>query len=140
MIRAVIDTNVLLSSFLTDQTPPGQILNAWRADRFDLVLSSEILIEVIRGFRKPYFRRRLTGLEILDAIATLHQKAILTPLTVEVSGVASHPEDDDILSTAVSAQVDYLVTGDAQLQRVGTYQGVKILSPLAFLNELHRLP
>lgn len=121
MIRAVVDANVLLSGFLTDTTPPGQIVNQWRAGRISLVLSSEILLEVIRGLRKPYFRRRLTGLQMLDAIAILHQKATLTALTVPVRGVATHPEDDLILATALSAQVDYLITGDAQLQRVGTY-------------------
>ena len=41
-----------------------------------------------------------------------------------------------MLATAVSAQADYLVTGDIQLQKLGTYGGVTILSPRAFLDLL----
>ncbi|MGI8551626.1 MAG: hypothetical protein ACR2PL_12705, partial [Dehalococcoidia bacterium] len=63
----------------------------------------------------------------------LQRQAIFTPLTIEVHGVATHPEDDVILATAVSAQVDYLVSGDAGLLEVRTYQGIQILSPRAFL-------
>jgi predicted nucleic acid-binding protein len=49
-----------------------------------------------------------------------------------VQGVASHPEDDLILATAVSAQADYLVTGDRQLLALGEYQGAQIVTPRAF--------
>jgi predicted nucleic acid-binding protein len=56
-----------------------------------------------------------------------------------VTGVASHPEDDPILATAVSASADYLVTGDRQLQRLGSYRGVSIVSPREFLDLLDRL-
>ena len=34
-----------------------------------------------------------------------------------------------MLATAVSAAADYLVTGDKQLQRLGGYQGVAIVTP-----------
>ncbi len=55
------------------------------------------------------------------------------PITVTVQGVASHPEDDLILATAVSARADYLVTGDRQLLALGTFQGVQIVSPRDFV-------
>ena len=53
-------------------------------------------------------------------------------ITVEVSGVATHPEDDLVLAAAVSAGADYLVTGDKQLLKLGRYQGATILSPRDF--------
>ena len=56
---------------------------------------------------------------------------------MEVRGVATHPEDDLVLATAVSGQVDYLVTGDRQILRLGMYEGVTIISPAAFLDILH---
>ena len=39
-----------------------------------------------------------------------------------------------MLAVAVGAGVDYLVTGDRQLRRLGSYQGVRILSPREFLD------
>ncbi|MBI4492031.1 MAG: hypothetical protein HY690_04490 [Chloroflexi bacterium] len=63
-------------------------------------------------------------------------EATITPLTAVVQGVATHPEDDLVLATAVSAGADYLVTGDHHLQELGTYRDVTILSPRAFLDLL----
>jgi len=60
----------------------------------------------------------------------------MTPLTVEVTGVATHPEDDLILATAVAGEASYLVTGDRKLRAVGAFQGVTILSPREFLARL----
>jgi len=53
-----------------------------------------------------------------------------------MSGVATHPGDDQVLATAVSAQAEYLVTGDKNWQQVATYQGVRVISPRAFLDLL----
>jgi predicted nucleic acid-binding protein len=53
-----------------------------------------------------------------------------------VHNIATHPEDDVILATAVSAKADYLVTGDTKLQHIGMYRGVVILSPRRFLETL----
>jgi uncharacterized protein len=47
--------------------------------------------------------------------------------------VATHPEDDLVLAAAVSAEAGYLVTGDRQLQQLGRFRGVDIVSPRAFL-------
>lgn len=139
MTSAVLDTNVLASGFagfLNPDSIPGGLLRRWQAGQFDLVASDHILGELVRALQKPYFRRRLTAEQIARAHSSLRRRARLTSLTVQVQGVATHAEDDVVLATAVSGQVDYLVTGDADLQRVGAYRGITILSPRAFLNVL----
>ena len=68
-----------------------------------------------------------------DALALLHDEAVITPLTVEVHGIATHQEDDLILASALSGKASYLVTGDGKLRKLATYEGVTILSPRAFL-------
>ena len=62
----------------------------------------------------------------------------MTPLTVEVTEVATHPEDDLILATAVASGAHYLVTGDRKLRTIQSYQGVTIVSPREFLALLER--
>ena len=69
-------------------------------------------------------------------ITLLPSAAIMTALTVEVAGVATHPEDDLILATAVASKATFLVTGDRKLRAVGNFQGVTILSPREFLTVL----
>jgi predicted nucleic acid-binding protein len=53
-----------------------------------------------------------------------------------VQGVATHPEDDVMLATAISGGVDNLVTGDRRLREVGSIEGIAILSPREFLDLL----
>jgi predicted nucleic acid-binding protein len=72
-------------------------------------------------------------------LRTLSNRGEWAPTSSLVSGVASHPEDDFILSSAVAAAVDRFVTGDRQLQKLGSYQGVKTVSPRDFLTLLERL-
>lgn len=61
-------------------------------------------------------------------------------VTEFVSGVATHPEDDLVLATAVSGKADYLVTGDKPLRKtVPKYQGVKLVTPVEFLKVLEKV-
>jgi predicted nucleic acid-binding protein len=46
--------------------------------------------------------------------------------------VATHPEDDLILATAIARGASYLVTGDRKLRAVGAFQEVILLSPRDF--------
>jgi putative PIN family toxin of toxin-antitoxin system len=137
VIKAVVDSNVLLSGLLTGSTPPGQIVDAWRAGRFQLVTSDAIVDETIRQLTtNRYFRRRLTTEQIARAVELLESRALRAPGGAPVHGIASHPEDDLVLSAALNAGAGYLVTGDLQMQKLGRYQGVTILSPRAFLDIL----
>jgi predicted nucleic acid-binding protein len=60
----------------------------------------------------------------------------VTPITAQVSGVARRLEDDLILATAASAQVEFLITGDKRLQALVAYRGVAIVSPRESLEAL----
>ena len=136
MIRAVLDTNVLASGAVSSSGTLREILAAWADEQFELVISDPLMVELRRTLQKPYFQARSDERRIRAFLTILEQDATRTPITAQVSGVATHPEDDLILATAVSSQSDCLVTGDRKLQQLGTYQRVKILSPRAFLEVL----
>ena len=57
----------------------------------------------------------------------------------ELSVVPDDPKDDMVVATAVAAKADYLVTGDEKLLRLGSFHGVRIVTPRAFLDVLARL-
>lgn len=139
MIRAVLDTNVLASGFVEfafSARTPARLLRLWREQRFELIVSDEIMTELLRTLRKPYFRRQITADQIQAAEWLLLNEATSTTRTIAVAGVALHAEDDLVLAAAVSAGADYLVTGDKRFLAVGSYAGVSIVSPRAFLDEL----
>ncbi len=133
MIRVVFDANVLVSGFPTVSGPIPELLDKWRAEDIQLVISRHIIGEVRRGWSKPYWRARLSQPEIERAIDLLEQDAEVTPITVQVTGVATHASDDLVLATAVSGNVEFLVTSDIPFRGVGSYRGITILTPREFL-------
>ena len=140
MTVAAFDTNLLASGIIraNPNAAPARLLDSWRAGAglFSLAISEHILSELARTFTKPYFAARITAPEADEAILRLRSAALLTELTIAVRGVATQPADDLVLATAVSAEADFLVTADIALQQLGVYQGVRIVSPRAFLDLL----
>jgi putative PIN family toxin of toxin-antitoxin system len=142
VIRAVLDTNVLASAIAGAgyrQSVPGEVFRRWRRRTFQLVVSRHILEELKHALARPYFADRFTTDQVGRALRTFGKRGEWAPMDRAVTGVASHPEDDPVLATAISASVDFLVTGDRQLQRLGSYRGVRIVSPREFLDILDRL-
>ena len=133
----VLDTNVLASGAIAR---PGStlalIVDLMRSGTYQVAISQPILDELARTLATSYFSRRITPADSALYLLTVTTAAITFPIIVAVHGVATHPEDDLILATALSAQADYLVTGDAQLQALGAYRGVPIISPREFLSRL----
>ena len=73
---------------------------------------------------------------VLTRLATVAQ---YVEIHTQIVGVATHPEDDPILDTALSARADYLVTGDHRLRdRVPSFRGIPLVSPAEFLDVLSR--
>lgn len=141
MIRATFDTNVIASGVLgyeRDASAPGRILRRWLDGAFALITSDHLIAETKRTLANAYFVERVRSEVRLLTETALAQRAVRTDITAVVGGVASHPEDDLILATAVSAGADYLVTGDRQLLKLSAYEGVEIVSPRDFLSILER--
>ena len=52
--------------------------------------------------------------------------------TIKIHKVCRYPDDDEILECALAIKANYLVTGDYDLQEIGNYGSVKIVSPRSF--------
>jgi putative PIN family toxin of toxin-antitoxin system len=142
MIRAVLDTNVLASGSLGltgGVTPPALLLHQWRVGRFRLIISAYIEEELRRTLAQPYFTQRIRSEDGELFLILLAKVAEHVAIRRHVTGVATHPEDDPILATALSAGADYLVTGDLRLRdRVPSFHGIPLVPPAEFLDILNR--
>jgi len=107
-----------------------------RIGAYQLAISQPILDELARTLATSYFSRRITAADSTLYLLAITAAATAVPISVAVHDVATHPEDDLILATALSAQANYLVTGDAQLQAPAAYRGLPIISPREFLDRL----
>ncbi|MDQ3629985.1 MAG: putative toxin-antitoxin system toxin component, PIN family [Actinomycetota bacterium] len=56
-MRVVLDPNVLVSALISPSGPPREIVDAWIAERFDLVVSPALLAELDGVLARPKFRR-----------------------------------------------------------------------------------
>lgn len=64
MLKAVLDTNVIVSGLIKGSSPAGAILKAWQDDRFLLVTSGKLLLEARRVFTYPRIAKYLTIAQI----------------------------------------------------------------------------
>ena len=142
MIRAVLDTNVLASGTAraNPTSAPVRLIDRWLLGKYEVALSQHILNELTRTFARPYFVQRVGATRAAEMLALLRHRALWVHELPSIEGVATHPEDDLILATAVCAGADCLVTGDTQLQRLGRYAGIAILGSAAFLALLDASP
>jgi predicted nucleic acid-binding protein len=70
-LRAVLDTNVLLSGIAYPASVPGRLIAAWRHVALDVVLSAYILDELRRVLPKLAHRHGFGADEMHDLIVAL---------------------------------------------------------------------
>ena len=135
MPKAVLDTNILISGFITPRGTPAKLLQAWRAERFDLVTSPPILVELYEALCRPkiQIRYHLSAEDIHNFVTLLASASIVVPGTTRVSASLQDIDDLMVLATAIESQSAYLVTGDRELLDLERLQSVHIITPSAFL-------
>jgi uncharacterized protein len=62
----------------------------------------------------------------------LESVAELVP-TIQTIRECRDPKDDKVLEVTLNGRADVIVTGDADLLRMGPWRGVRIFSPVAYL-------
>lgn len=139
MLRAVLDANVLVSALIRPKGPPGQIVFRLLRDRaFTLVTSPAILTEVRRSLAYPRVRKHLlVSEEDLDLwVAALALVGEPVEGSLRIAAVAEDPEDDKYIAAALEGRAQFIVTGDAHLLSLKTYEGVRLVTPRVFLGLL----
>jgi uncharacterized protein len=134
-VRAVIDTNVLLSGLLWHGAP-HRLIERFRTGALSLVSSPALLAELaeIVGRAKfaPILKRSNTDPERM--LAELRQLAEIVDPPPLPAPVSRDPDDDTVLALAVAARVDLVVSGDADLLVLGAHAGIPIVTPARALD------
>ena len=134
-MRVVIDTNVVISALLSSTGIPAQILEAWRLDAFELVVSEPILAEYHKAlsYEPVLARHRMSHEEIAEIVEGFREFAVLIEPNQKIEAIPDDPEDNKFLECALAGEAAYVVSGDAHLLALRHYQDIQILSPTAFL-------
>jgi uncharacterized protein len=136
MLRAVLDSSVLVSGFLTDGGTTAALLSRYRQGAFVCCCSPWIVAETERALLRPRnmrrYRYRLEDVQqFLDGLAGSAQ---FFRDATQVPGVTRHPSDDRVIACAVAARAEYLVTGDDDMLVIGEHKGITIVTPRQFLD------
>ena len=138
-MRAVIDTNVLLSGLLWRGAPHALIEHV-QAGTLAMVSSPALLAELAEVIGRAKFdeilARSNTSRE--RSLAEMRQLAeVIVPPPLP-QPVCRDPDDDHVLACALAAQADLIVSGDADLLNLREYRSIRIVAAAEALRLIER--
>lgn len=140
MLKVVIDTNLWIRALLGGRvTLP--ILEAWRAGKFQLVVSDVLVNELDSVWQRPRLRKYINEQDALDLLEQIRYRAITTEL-ITIPPNCRDPKDQPVLATAIDGQAEAIVTGDDDLRADETLRkamaalGVQLWGVETFLEQL----
>jgi putative PIN family toxin of toxin-antitoxin system len=131
-MRIVIDTNILVGAAYRPDSASRRIVRAVEEQTLTLIVSAAVRREyelvLSKAIRTDEARDR-----ILRAIGLAECVTVS-----EVPAVTEDRSDDKFLAAALAGQADAIVSSDAHLLSVHPYQGIAILRPSHFWEQLER--
>lgn len=131
-IRAVIDTNILISGYFW-RGDPYKILSLASDGIIDLFVSADFLKEAKRVFIRDF---NLAESDIDEILNEFLNFAKIFELDIIQDIIKNDKTDNHIIACALEANADYIITRDNHLLNLKQYQEIKILKPEEFLEEL----
>lgn len=132
-MKVVVDTSVFLPGVFFGG-PPRDVLAAWRAGQFEVVLSPEILREYVRVGER--LAARFPGADLERALEMLAAKATLVSAPPLPEPVCDDGDDDKFLACAAAAGAGYVVSSDRALLATSPWRNVKVVRSRDFLDIL----
>ena len=129
-MKIVLDTNVLVAALVADGLCRDLVRR--RVRTHELCTSEALLKELAATLRRKF---KVAAADI-PWLEEYRLRATLVKPTALPSPVCRDRDDDTVLATAVAAHADAIVSGDADLMTLKSYQGIAILSPRQFLEHI----
>ena len=127
-MRAIIDTNVLLSGLLW-RGQPHALLEHVRTGTLAMVSSPALLAELAEVIGRAKFDAILTQTNTSRerSLAEVRQLAEVIEPPPLTQPVCRDPDDDAVLALALAAKVELIVSGDDDLLVLGSFEGIPIV-------------
>lgn len=139
MLRAVVDTNVLVSAAILPTSRLGAVFLYLRQNAFTPLYCAEMLEELARVLARPRIRVKyhVTDADIRAILDLILLRGELVEPKERIT-VCRDPKDDIFLAVALAGSADVLVSGDDDLLSLHPFRGLPIITPVAFLTEIER--
>lgn len=129
MIKAVYDTNVIVSALLSSEGIPAILVDLAMQQEIRLFLSEEILQEYEGVLVRPKFGFSKKSVKRFIRLLKTKSK-VVKPKSLGFT--LKDPGDDKFLECALAAKANYLVTGNTRHFPSSAYKGIQIVSPRDF--------
>ncbi|MEW6686525.1 MAG: putative toxin-antitoxin system toxin component, PIN family [Candidatus Edwardsbacteria bacterium] len=126
-MKIFLDTNVLLAAFIA-RGICNELFEHCLVEH-TIYISQWILDEFYENLVKKFGFSKTKADRVVNFICENTVMVTYTPLS---SPVCRDPDDDHILASAVSGNVDCLISGDEDLLVLKDFQGIPILKPSDF--------
>ena len=139
-MRIVLDTNVVLSALLWRGTP-YQLLEAIRNRSEIRLFTSPALLDELAGVltrSSPTKRLAVIGKSARAVLADYVEAAEVVEPEHVPRVVPNDADDDQVIAAAVTAGADWIVSGDADLLSLGSYQGIPIITAAQAVEQIAR--
>lgn len=139
-IKAVVDTNVLVSGLFAESGSIAELMDLWLEERFEFVTSEKILSELYRILHKPTIQEHFKPSEgnIIEYLDTIGEKATITPGLYQTDRLQKDPTDNIFLACALEAKADYIVSGDKHLRNLKQFHGIRIIDVKEFVEKVRK--
>jgi len=130
-VRAVFDTNILVSAFATEGLCARLLIRVNRME-FDLFISPTIRKEFESGLERKV---GLSPEEIREALLLLEEAAKTgdpAKRNIRIIGVCRDEPDHSILEAALACRAEFIVTGDRDLLDLKEFRKIRIVTTREF--------
>lgn len=123
-MQVVADTNVIISGIFW-KGPPFQILELWRDEKIQLVVSLEIIEEYERVSK--LISDQYSSIDVTKILALIIKRSLLIDVPATQEKITVDPDDDKFMLCAEMSKAKIVISGDKVLLNVDGYKGIQVL-------------
>jgi putative PIN family toxin of toxin-antitoxin system len=143
-VKVVVDASVVVAAVATKNPRSASrlLIEAAALGVCDLVVTDEIEAEYRDAVEREKVKRAAPrGLDRLAFVDAIVGTAERVEPTAEVRVVERDPKDDRYVAAALASRAEYVVSFDRRhLLAIGSYEGIRFLTPGDFLAVLRSTP
>lgn len=133
-MKIILDTNIWISGIHWNGES-FKIIQSWKNHKFELIISWEIISELIRILSD--FKIKMEENELSFWINSILINSELVEPKQKLNIVKEDPNDNMFLEAAEESNADYIITQDNHLLKLRSYKTAKILTPKEFISILN---
>ncbi len=136
LMRAVIDTNVILAGLRSSRGSSHAVLRAMRNDRFTAVVTPATMLEYEDVLRRPALLPHFSRSEVEQFLDWFVFKASRHTVYFRWRPSLPNAGDEHILEAAIAGGASHIVTFNVKDLAAAATLGISVVQPAAFLSLL----